>query len=392
MKVDRNIPELTRLYLSDAMSAAEWALLRHHLENDLEHPDFTEALHEAISSGKYPQTFNTQQLEQLFEQLAEGLEPAEPQPIRRAGSRRYWWAAAAILVLVSVFLFWPSRTGQQMVEAVEDIAPGSSKAVLILADGSSVTLDSSGNRVLRQGATAIRQQGGQLTYHAEGNTTAESYNTLHIPRGGLFRITLPDGTRVWLNSESTLRYPVAFTGTERKVDVTGEAYFEVERDADKPFLLSVNGQATVQVLGTRFNVNAYKDEEVLRTSLLDGSVRVVITDGTGSHAIVLEPGQQALISNETDRKIHLLQPDMEKVLAWKNGFFNFEGATLQEVMRQVARWYDVEVEYEGDLTGMKFLGEINRNISLQGFINSMQKLGVHCRLEGKKLVVQPPSQ
>lgn len=297
--------------------------------------------------------------------------------------RRYRIAAAAaiLLLLATGAYMLQQRTLQTTAPlAVQDIAPGTDKAILTLADGSKVTLDSSGNQVLHQGSATVHQQGGQLLYDAHDDNITVSYNTLTTPRGGQFRITLPDGTRVWMNAVSSLRFPTAFTGKERNVEVTGEAYFEVVKDAGKPFIVQINNQTKVEVLGTHFNVNAYTDEAVLETTLLQGLVRI---QGT-----LLQPGQQARVTAGGTVKV-VKDVNVEQVIAWKNGAFNFEDKTLPEVMRQLARWYDVKVVYEGKVPDIVFSGEMGRGLSLSQCLTILGKMDVHFRIEGKTLVVMP---
>ncbi|MGN6510071.1 MAG: FecR family protein [Chitinophaga sp.] len=302
--------------------------------------------------------------------------------------RLYRWAAAAAIVVIAAagaYLLLPERHVQPTVaQTVTDVAPGGSKAVLILADGSQVTLDSAGNQVIQQGSTAIRQQAGQLRYDAADDASAGSYNTLKTPRGGQFRITLPDGTGVWLNAESSIRFPTAFRGKERLVEVSGEAYFEVAKNAAMPFRVNVADRAAVEVLGTDFNINAYEDEEGIQATLLKGAVKV----RKDAHSAVLKPGQQARVTTGISVVDGV---DIEKVMAWKNGVFNFKDAKLKEVMKQLSRWYDIEVEYRGDVPNTEFWGKMGRNLTLLQVLNGLEASGIHFKLEdnGKKLVVLP---
>lgn len=302
----------------------------------------------------------------------------------------YWWAAAAALVLIAAGTFFWQRsavpeTGMAArTETVNDAAPGTSKATLTLADGTVVPLDSNMDRVLRQGAAAIRQQGGLLSYDVQGETSVVSYNTLKTPRGGQFQVRLPDGTQVWLNAASSLRYPTAFQGEERLVEITGEAYFEVVKNAGMPFRVKVNGRAAIEVLGTDFNVNAYEDEAAIHTTLLKGSVRV----SSGGHTAMLRPGQQAQIGKAISVKD---DADLEKVMAWKNGVFNFHNAGLKEMMRQLSRWYDIEVVYSGQIPEREFWGKMGRNLTLSQVLKGLEGTGVKFEIKdnGKKLVVLP---
>ncbi|UYQ91229.1 FecR domain-containing protein [Chitinophaga horti] len=306
------------------------------------------------------------------------------------GKRRlwpYWSAAAAILLLagVALYKFRPAPERPAVVQtSVVDVQPGGTRATLTLADGSVVTLDSTGNRVLQQGATAIHQQGGRLSYNSKAGETEVHYNVLRTPRGGQFQLRLPDGTAVWLNAASSIRFPTTFTGNERLVEVSGEVYLEVAQMAARPFRVKVNEQVSVQVLGTRFNLNAYADEGSINTTLLQGAVRVT-KDG---EAAVLQPGQQARVAE----KISIVQqPDIDQVMAWKNGLFNFHNVELKEVMRQLSRWYDIEVVYQGNVPSREFWGKMGRNLTLAEALKGLEGTGINFRIEenGKKLVVLP---
>jgi len=302
-------------------------------------------------------------------------------PVRR--NRAWGWAAAVALLLVGAGTYHMVQRApvKKLTAAVtsNDIVPGSNKAVLTLADGSTVALDSADSQVIQQGATAVKQQGGVLRYEAgKGRGEAISYNILTTPRGGQFQVTLPDGTQVWLNAESSLKYPTVFSGKERLVEVNGEAYFEIAKNVHQPFKVQVSNRATIEVLGTAFNVNAYTNENSMNTTLVQGKIKV--------NEVILRPGQQAQL---TDKMKVTSDADIDKVLAWKNGLFNFEGADLQGVMRQLARWYDIEVNYEKDMPEVYFSGEMSRDMSLSGLLKVLETADVHFRIEGRRLTVMP---
>lgn len=288
-------------------------------------------------------------------------------------------AAAVLLLLATGTYFWQQSSKDKIpVAVVQDIAPGTDKAILTLADGSRVTLDSSSNQVIQQGTISILHHGGQLSYDAHDHSGAVSYNILSTPRGGQFRLTLPDGSRVWLNALSSIRFPTLFEGKQRSVEVQGEAYFEITQDATKPFIVKVNNQTDIEVLGTHFNVNAYTDEAALETTLLQGAVRI--------QGITLKPGQQARIGKDAVVKV-LDDVNTDQITAWKNGAFNFEDKALPEVMRQLSRWYDVDVVYEGKVPDKIFSGEMGRGLSLAQCLTVLEKMGVHFRIEGRTLIV-----
>ncbi|MCF6405150.1 FecR domain-containing protein [Chitinophaga filiformis] len=298
---------------------------------------------------------------------------------------RYWWAAAAIFLLLASgtwFLMSRSQRQESAVAIVYDKAPGTDKALLTLADGRIVALDSIGKGQVVQGNTSIRQQGGLLRYSAGAH--AVGFNTLSTPRGGQFRVVLPDGTAVWLNAATSLRYPTAFDGNERVVTLRGEAYFEVAKNA-KPFRVQIDERTAVEVLGTHFNIHAYSDENQVSTTLLEGKVVMTKSDAL-LRRVVLNPGQQAVADKE--QLLLSKQVNIDQVMAWKNGMFNFEGMDLPSVLRQLARWYDVEIVYEGKIPTRKFGGEMQRDLSLQQVLRILERMDVKCRIEnGNRLIV-----
>jgi ferric-dicitrate binding protein FerR (iron transport regulator) len=323
---------------------------------------------------------------------------------------RGWFRyAAAVLLLVGAggWLFYMNRTGRQTGTASRQakwplIAPGGNKAILTLADGSSVVLDSvAEGLVSRQGSTKVIKPGsGRLTYDAgTGAAGTIGYNTITTPRGGEYQVVLPDGSKVWLNAASSLHFPTAFPGRSREVEITGEAYFEIAKDADKPFSVKVNGMS-VEVLGTRFDINAYGDEPEMRTTLLDGSVRV----RKGQSALVLKPGEQARARNfsvgsegrsadsaaggkRTGAVEVAKDADLDEAVAWKNGFFSYNGADIATIMRQAGRWYGVDDVYKDKLQE-KFVAEIPRDVPLSRLLMLLEGTGqVHFSVEGKKVTV-----
>lgn len=306
--------------------------------------------------------------------------------VKVVSMRRWWWAAAVVVLLLGSGIFlWVSDAGKkpEVTAGNNIIEAGKEGAILTLGDGSQLVLDSLGNGIVsaEKGASAFMKD-GKLSYKPSGEQTMETvYNTMTIPKGRQFRLVLPDGTQVWLNSASSIRYPVAFVGNERKVEITGEAYFEVTQQMNHPFIVRAGNRAEVQVLGTDFNINAYDNEPFLNTTLFDGSVKV--------NGAVLKPGQQAKVLGSKDPVQVTDQTDINKIMAWKNGRFNFNGVGIEEIMRQIERWYDVEVEYAGKKPQVDLEGEMTRDVSLNGLIALMKKSGVDCRLEGRKLIVLP---
>jgi ferric-dicitrate binding protein FerR (iron transport regulator) len=212
---------------------------------------------------------------------------------------------------------------------------------------------------------------------------AIAYNRLTTPRGGLFQVTLPDGSRVWLNSASSLKYPASFSGQERRVELTGEGYFEVAADKSRPFFVALNNMQ-VQVLGTDFNVMAYEDEEAVRTSLVSGSVCII----SGEETVTVKPGQQASRLKENGRVV-LSVPNMEEVLGWRNGQMSFSSAALPAIMRQISRWYDVDIKYADGIPPGRFNGLIDRNLKLSNVLEVLEVYGIHSKLEGRTVTVLP---
>lgn len=331
--------------------------------------------------------------DQSTRQVLNAIMFADSEPALQIRSKRNWLrmaAAAAVLTAVAItaWYYWPVRSGRMPVVKTEDVRPGGNKAQLTLADGSVVALDSNSTQTMQQGAVAVKKQGGQLVYSATQHITQPVYNTLRTPRGGQFKVQLPDGTQVWLNAASSLRYPTAFTGTDREVQVSGEAFFEVAKDAAHPFRVTVNKQHTIVVLGTSFNVNAYEDETLAKTTLLDGAVKVMFNSGT-LQEVQLQPGQQAQVSS-TEATMQLVKNvNLEQEMAWRSNAFSFEGQTLEEIMKQISRWYDIEVVFRGKVTGISFGGGMSRDVSLKEVLDFLRDSRVHYTLEsnGKKLII-----
>lgn len=333
--------------------------------------------------------------QEMLQDIRHKIKP--PARVRRLN--RVSVAAAALLLLApGAWLALHSRTTARLAIATptkntsrtNDIAPGTNKAMLTLADGSTVTLDSArtGNLAKQGNAEVIKRGDGQLQYAStDAPPAAMVYNVLSTPRGGQYRLKLQDGTDVWLNASSSIRYPTAFLGKERRVEVTGEAYFEVAKNADMPFRVSVNDPAAgkpteIEVLGTGFDVNAYKDEKDLRTTLLEGSVKVA----NGAGAETLKPSEQAISSGSQLKKMALENP--EQTIAWKNGYFEFENADIPTIMRQISRWYDVDVEYQGKGSEDRFSGRFSRNVSLAVVLQILHTSGVQLLADDKKIVIR----
>lgn len=373
---------LLERYAAQALSQEEKEELLSLLDND---PQQTDSYVETRISlyGREPYKTDISSLQPMIDRIIGIDKPAE--------KRRYipvWRWAAAILVLLagsSIYYFVQKGHGVRSPAASQTLS--FNKPVLILSDGSVVDLDSTGNKVIRQGNTQIQQSKDALEYTSGNTDAAPVYNTLKIPRGRQYQLRLPDGTHVWLNTATSLKYPVAFNQKERLVEVSGEAYFDIAQHAEAPFIVKVGEKTKIEVLGTQFNIAAYPDDTISSATLTEGSIRIVHA-GSGT---ALKPGQQAIVNRKKEERIHIIQhADIRKAIAWKSGFFNFEGASLQEVMKQLQRWYDIEVVYEKGIPDMRFEGEISRDLQLPEILNGLKVANVHFRLEnGKKLIIIP---
>lgn len=381
---------LTGRYLEKNLSETE----QEEFQRLLQAPDQQEALQAAFEQLAEELDMNMAQDQALLPILQQALN--SDKPVRRVHFLPRWsWAAAAVLLLLAAgTYYWTAskkNTPPPVIAATtSDIGPGKEGATLTLADGAKIGLDSLGNGVIaKQNGAQVVLANGQVAYDPTGNSGEEVvFNTMSTPRGRQFRLTLPDGTQVWLNAASSVRYPTVFSGRERIVEVTGEAYFEVVKNPAMPFRVRVNNKAEIEVLGTHFNVNAYENEQAIATTLLEGAVRVA---AASRHLpeVVLHPGQQAQLSNAGETGIKVVKnANTEKAIAWKNGLFYFDGATLAEIMRQMERWYDIEVVYEKGIPDIEFEGEMTKDVSLNGLLTMLKRTDVHFRLEGRKLIVQ----
>ncbi|MBO9202966.1 MULTISPECIES: FecR family protein [Niastella] len=315
-------------------------------------------------------------------------------------SKRMWWVAAGTMMLMATagyFLVTRKDPVPVIVQTpkpeTRPVMPGGNKALLTLGDGSVIVLDSAANGALSlQGKTIVlKKQDGQLVYQSQhnGNQDAVAWNAISTPRGGQYQVVLPDGTKVWLNAVSSLRFPAGFTGKERVVELTGEAYFEVNHN-NLPFIVEIisatgrPGGGKVKVLGTHFNIKAYLDESLIKTTLLEGSVDMTSTQ---SH-YVLKPGQQAQLHKNGIMSLDE-HADVEEAVAWKDGRFVFNEASVETVMREIARWYDVEIVYAGKVPDEKLEGEIPRNSNITEVFKILELSNVHCKIEGRKITVLP---
>lgn len=333
--------------------------------------------------------FNKIQSLQEVELPAAGL--AHPPAKQVFFGRKAWIRSAAAIILLAggaVYLWLSNPAKKELAYAYKqvstEIVPGSNKAVLTLADGSTILLDSAakGNLALQGGTRIVKPDDGQLLYESEGGMTTGD-NIISIPRGGHYQVSLPDGSKVWLNSASSIRFPTVFSGASRIVTVQGEVYMEIAPDTKKPFIVRVNDMK-VRVLGTSFNINAYPDEKEIRTTLLGGRVAV----GYGEKDMLLSlPGQQARANNGEIAMVNDVNTD--QVLGWKNNLFYFNEDGIDVIMRQLSRWYDVEIKYEENIPALRLSGKIQRSLPLSEVLEGLGGMELHFRLEGRTLIVMP---
>jgi len=416
---------LLQQYLNNTINSIELQELTQLLLEDKDSGDLQAALGAIIDRSPALPDYREEEWEHLYRKIRDarpgreatefGREAGETVEFGRVVGRRYRLAAAAAIIVVllgggGAMLFLKAGGSKPVAAAAaskpipgEDIGPGRNKAVLTLADGSTIDLDEAKDgTIAKQGnSKLVKLSGGQLAYQqsrAGGNQDSRgggtpgspeagrpenpktAFNTISTPKGGQFQLVLPDGSKVWLNAASSLKYPTVFSGKKRTVELRGEAYFEIAPNAAMPF--TVNAGTQIEVLGTHFNVMAYNDEQAVKTTLLEGRVKV----HSGEQSVLLAPGEQAR-SNDNGA-LSTATVDTDEAIAWKNGLFRFNEATIEEVMRQVSRWYDVEVVYVNAVPKDLFRGEIYRNVNVSKVLKVLEVSGVHFTVEGKKILVQ----
>jgi hypothetical protein len=342
--------------------------------------------------------------DKIFDKISDKITPEEDysRSFNLYYLKSFSIAAMILLTITTGIYFYSNRTIQVEEQFVEinvknDILPGNNKAILTLANGSKISLDDAANGLLAsEGNIAItKTENGEIVYEKNNlNKNNDilnhvAINTIQTPKGGKFQVRLPDGSKVWLNSASTLSYPTAFTGSERKVKLKGEAYFEIASNKKIPFRVESDGQI-VEVLGTHFNINSYDDEDFTKTTLLEGSVKVILhskSDVLGKTRM-LKPGEQSL-TNSSQSGIRIENADTEKAVAWKNGYFKFKNTPIQQIMREVERWYDVELVYEGTMPTDEFTGFISNEVNISGVLKILEQSGgVKFSVKGKKIKVK----
>lgn len=367
----KDIQELLKKYREGSCTDEEKALLESWYQN-----------YELSDLKEIPQPIRDEHLNEVWQSL----------PVHDRKVRRIPWlqltAAAVLLIAFGTVLYLylnkqaTNHAGTQQV-ADNTIIPGSNKAILTLNDGRQISLTDAANGHIadQAGITVTKKANGQLLYTITESNADEAitFNTIETPRGGQYQVALPDGTKVWLNAATSLRFPTRFSATERMVYLDGEAYFEVAHNKNSPFKVKLNNQQ-VEVLGTHFNVMAYRDESAIKTTLLEGSVKLTAPVGS----ILLQPGQQGYIAQSAFRSE---QVDVTIVTAWKDGLFKFNGIDLRTLMRQISRWYDIEIEYEPGVKDDVVFGAISRTSDLSKLLHILELGGVHFKLNGRKLIV-----
>ncbi|HSV09487.1 MAG TPA: FecR family protein [Hanamia sp.] len=392
------LKDLIEKYIANTCTRKELDQLLFIMENEKETESLSQILKDYWEKSGKESHLKESELDLKFALLIEEAKHEAPVVSIVSGKRKRTWniqyaAAAVIFCMLSVsvyFLFKPKEESQiskteNIHSEKNDVVPGKNKAILTLANGSSIILDSAANGTLTtQGNSKILKLNGMLSYNTLKNKSSEVvYNTISTPRGGQYQLMLADGSKVWLNAASSLRFPASFVGKERKVELLGEAYFEVAKNAKMPFKVKVNGME-VEVLGTHFNINSYENESTIRTTLLEGSVKI----NKNNSSSLLKPGQQAQMNKAGEIKI-INDADVEEAIAWKEGKFQFDRADIHDIMRQLTRWYDVNVEYKGTVSS-HFGGTISRDVNLSQVLNMLHLTGeVKFQVEDRKVVVMP---
>jgi transmembrane sensor len=395
------LQEIFQRYINNECTAQEVNFLLEHFKSGDNEGALRRLIAERLSNYSIMDNEQLPQMKRSFddsfasilEKIEEEESQEEPEEVKKSIWPIVLRFAAGVTVILIVFqsVFNHRQAGINKSSAVAKskpgktkITPGGNKAILTLQDGSTIVLDDAKDGTLaKQGnATVVKTANGQLVYNGASNGEQKvSYNTMSTPRGGQYKLTLPDGTQVWLNSASSITYPTAFVGNERKVSITGEAYFEVAKDKTKPFHVNAGSQ-DIEVLGTHFNVMAYADEDAIKTTLLEGSVKV---SGGGSSGI-LKPGEQAV---NRDGELKIGPAPVDEAMAWKNGYFKFNRVGIKYIMRQLSRWYDVDVVYEGRVKDDEFVGTIGRGENIVQALHLLELTNVHFKIKDKTIIVLP---
>jgi len=329
--------------------------------------------------------------DRILQSIHESIRPAETKktlfilPVWRK-----WTVAATVAVIFAGMVYLTNHLYHQGNDTVaqqhiykNDVAPGHNGAILTLSDGKEIVLDSFSNGLLAmQGNIKVEKKDGQILYNGKNGEVL--YNHVSTNKGRQWAVVLPDGSKAWLNAASSIHYPLTFHSNERLVEITGEVYFEVVHNERQPFRVKVADQV-IEDIGTQFNINAYSNEDMIRTTLAEGAVKLSNASGT----VFLHPGQQAF-ANVASKKIQVSEVNIDDVIAWKNGFFGFRNSDIYAIMRQLSRWYDVDIRYEGLPSHQRFSGKIDRNLSLAQVLQILNETKAHFRIEEDKRIVILP--
>lgn len=401
MQEQQKLERLLGLLIEGSISREDYENLINAIRDEAGNGDLDKAADNMLSSVKARHLLGDAEREQLFKRITSDVRfkvPLEDEVIIRAPFYRRYAVAAMLVCCSAVGFYFYSVPGKPAVTTVAEkvtpvpvITPGDDKAVLTLGDGRKIILDSAENGELAKqaGVSIHKTSEGQIMYSFSGETNETSagskvaYNTVETPAGGKYQVNLPDGSKVWLNSSSSLRFPAMFTGNTREVELSGEAFFDVSTNKNRPFKVTSKDQV-VEVLGTQFNINSYADEEEVKTTLIEGSVKVHYKD----KVVMLNPGQQ--FQSKAGRIAKATPADTEEVIAWKNGYFLFKNENIHSVMRKISRWYDVEVIYSGEIPSVGFGGNISRSKDIDEVLAVLQLTNVvKFKIEGRRITVMP---
>lgn len=395
--MERNfaISQLFERYLNGACTPEEVRQLLQHFKNAQNEFELRSLIQQHLAEDHEASSHTERLVDDIYRQIEQEIFSTHQVPVIPL-RKRIWFrtaAAAVVILFMAGTAFWFFRqqqavkhpvTASNRLKILKDLPPGRDNAILTLADGSRIVLDSASDGVITsENGMKVLKLNAQITYqnqHKNTNGNTE-FNTITTARGNQYKLVLSDGSKVWLNAASSIRFPIQFTGNERKIEITGEAYFEVAKDPTKPFRVAAHGME-VEVLGTHFNINSYDDEPQMSTTLAEGRVKIT-REGTTR---ILRPGEQAGIQ-PAYAGISVKAIDVAPVLAWKEGYFWFDNTDIRSLMRQIARWYDVDVRFEGRIADDGFSGKIPRNISLVKLLNILALNEVHYKLEGRNLVI-----
>lgn len=393
---DAQIIDLWKRFFRGDLNSGEKEVLAQWIEESAEEADLDNLLEMTWQAFDYSDRVPEESAREMLSNIQAGIKNVKQVSTVVLMKRRLpgFLVAASLIFILGVALYLllfhkPVKSDQvagQVTKAKDVQAPATNKAMITLADGSTIALDSlkTGVLVLPGNIKLIKLADGKIVYDLGDGTVSGSmqYNTIVNPKGSkVLEIALSDGSHVWLNTGSSITYPVVFLGNERRVNINGEAYFEVSHDTKKPFFVS-KGNMGVRVLGTHFNIHAYDDESNMAVTLLEGSVEV----SNEKSKLIIKPGQQAIVTQGSGM-IDNRTVSLDQVMAWKYGLFSFNHDDLKSVMNELERWYDVDVEYDKAIPEMEFGGELQRNLNLSQVLKALEKSNVHFRIVGRKIIV-----